>query len=101
MPFAAKNFDLKCRPINFIKMRVAESLPSFDIEKSFTNPKVLFIYKNKRPTGQLRQSDNTYNMAFFPPNGNKNKESFEKPKKPLFLSHLCSLFRAPIKKSST
>ena len=30
----------------FIKMRVAESLPSFDIEQSFINQKVLFLYKN-------------------------------------------------------
>ena len=27
-------------------MRVAESLPSFDIEQSFINQKVLFLYKN-------------------------------------------------------
>ena len=30
----------------FIKMRVAESLPTFDIEQSFINQKVLFLYKN-------------------------------------------------------
>ena len=30
----------------FIKMRVAESLPSFDIEQSFINQKVLFLFKN-------------------------------------------------------
>ena len=27
-------------------MRVAESLPSFDIEQTFINQKVLFLYKN-------------------------------------------------------
>ena len=41
---------VQSRPIKvrifFIKMRVAQSLPSFDIEKSFLNKKVLFFYKN-------------------------------------------------------
>ena len=35
------------------------------------------IYKYKRPAEQLRQSDNTYNMAFFHQTAIKNKESFE------------------------
>ena len=41
--------------------------------------------------------------GFLLPNGNKNTGSFEKvlAQKTLFLSYLCSLFRAPIKKSST
>ena len=34
---------VQCRPS---KARVAESLQSFDIEKSFVNQKVLFLYKN-------------------------------------------------------
>ena len=56
---------------------------------------------NKRPTGQLRQSNNICNMAFFPPKGINNIENFRgfQPKRLFFLSHSFCLLRAPIKKA--
>ena len=52
------------------------------------------------PTGQLRQSNNIYNMAFFCQTALPTQRvSKITAKNALFLRHLCNLLRAPIKKA--
>ena len=74
-------------------------LNSHDIEAFLTNA----LIDNKRPTRQLRQSDNICNVIFFPPKGNNNRHNFEdfSPKDSFYLVISAAYLRAPIKISST
>ena len=66
---------------------------------SYSITATAIILWNKRPIGQLRQSDNLCYIVFFLQTAFPTQRALKVlAKKAPFLSHFCSLLRAPIKK---